>query len=99
MYDTSAVSRVLKGSVLYFGLAAVFLTGCLLSKEFLTIGNQRDVLWQVSLNGIPVVDADLNNPVNKEQDHPGLTRTSGYIGFQNHGSRLDYRNIRIRTLN
>ena len=52
----------------------------------------------VSLNCIPIVDADLNNPIDKEQEHPGLTRTQGFIGLQNHGSRLDYRNIRIRPL-
>jgi len=59
MNDTSAVSRALKGSVLYLGLAAVFLAGCFISKEFLTIGNQRDVLWQVSSNGILAVGMTL----------------------------------------
>jgi lysophospholipase L1-like esterase len=53
----------------------------------------------VAVNNIPIVDVDLNDHEDKVKDHPGLKRTSGYIGFQNHGSRLDYRNIRIRPLN
>jgi lysophospholipase L1-like esterase len=52
----------------------------------------------VVLNGEPIVDADMNDHLDKVKDHPGLKRTKGYIGLQNHGSRLDYRNIRIREL-
>ena len=59
MVDRNMVPRMLKGSVLYIGLAAVFVTGCLLSEEFLTMANQRDVLWQVSLNGILAVGMTL----------------------------------------
>jgi len=51
----------------------------------------------VALNGIPVVDVDLSTATS-HYDHPGLKRTHGYIGLQNHGSRLDYRNIRLREL-
>lgn len=53
---------------------------------------------QVALNGYLIVDADLSEHPDKLADHPGLARTTGYIGLQNHGSRLDYRNIRIRPL-
>ncbi|MBN2492338.1 MAG: ABC transporter permease [Planctomycetes bacterium] len=59
MRDRGAAGRVLRGSALYLGLAAVFLTGCVLSEEFLTVANQRDVLWQVSLNGILAVGMTL----------------------------------------
>lgn len=53
----------------------------------------------VSLNGFPIIEnANLNDHLDKLDKHPGLKRTSGYIGLQNHGSRLDYRNIRIREL-
>lgn len=53
----------------------------------------------VTLNGWPIVEnANLNDHLDKLKDHPGLKRTSGYIGLQNHGSRLDYRNLRIREL-
>jgi len=30
--------------------------------------------------------------------HPGLSRTSGHIGFLGHRTRVEFRNIRIRTL-
>ncbi len=53
---------------------------------------------QVWLNCVPIIDADLSEHLDKAKDHPGLKRQEGYIGFQNHGSRLDYRNIRIREL-
>jgi simple sugar transport system permease protein len=59
MRDRPALGRLVRASVLYLGLAAVFLTGCLLSDEFLSIANQRDVLWQVSLNGIIAVGMTL----------------------------------------
>ncbi|HPO14360.1 MAG TPA: DUF1080 domain-containing protein [Candidatus Hydrogenedentes bacterium] len=52
----------------------------------------------VNLNGVEIVNGDLSEHTDKLKDHPGLKRTKGYIGLQNHGSRLDYRNIRIREL-
>lgn len=54
---------------------------------------------QVWLNGVKIIDADLNDHLDKLKDHPGLTRTKGYIGLQNHGTRLEFRNLRIRPLN
>ncbi len=53
---------------------------------------------KVTLNGTQVVDADTSANPDKLETHPGLKRTTGYLGLQNHGSRLDYRNIRIRKL-
>jgi len=53
---------------------------------------------KVSLNGIQIIDADLNEHLDKIKDHPGLKRTSGFIGLQNHGTRLEFRNLRIRPL-
>ncbi|HVU86114.1 MAG TPA: DUF1080 domain-containing protein [Pirellulales bacterium] len=53
---------------------------------------------KVSLNGTQIVNADLTAHPDKLPTHPGLKRTTGYLGLQNHGSRLDYRNIRIREL-
>jgi len=53
---------------------------------------------KVTLNGTQVVDADLTAHKDKEPTHPGLTRTKGYIGLQDHGSRLDYRNIKLKDL-
>jgi len=52
----------------------------------------------VVMNGFPIIDADLKDHLDKVKDHPGLKREKGYIGLQNHGSRLEYRNLRIREL-
>lgn len=53
---------------------------------------------KVWLNGVLVVDGDLKDHLDKKKDHPGLTRSKGYIGLQNHGTRLEFRNIWIRPL-
>ncbi len=53
---------------------------------------------KVVLNGIQIIDADLNEHLDKIKDHPGLKRTKGFIGLQNHGTRLEFRNLRIRPL-
>jgi len=52
----------------------------------------------VKVNDTKVVDTNLNDHADKLKTHPGLARESGFLGLQNHGSRLDYRNIRIREL-
>jgi len=44
----SRIRSVLRSSSLYLGLAVLFVAGWLLSPEFFTIDNQRDVLWQIS---------------------------------------------------
>lgn len=44
---------------LFAGLGVLFLGGTLLSPDFLTIGNQRNVLEQVSINGILAVGMTL----------------------------------------
>ena len=53
---------------------------------------------QVALNGTPISDTNLDEQTAHEAEHPGINRASGYIGLQNHGTRLDYRNIRLREL-
>lgn len=58
--------------------------------------NGRNVC--VKLNGTPIVDADLDAHPNKVATNPGIKRTAGFVGLQNHGTRLDYRNIKIKTL-
>jgi hypothetical protein len=56
---------------------------------------------QVKLNGITILDADLDQcrkdpAVAKE--HPGLARATGKIGLQSHTDRVEFRNIRIKEL-
>lgn len=53
----------------------------------------------VALNGFPIVDANCDNHADKLAEHPGLKRRDGLIGLQNHSTRVDFRNIRLRDLN
>jgi hypothetical protein len=55
---------------------------------------------RVTLNGVIIVDADLDTVREPAvlARHPGLARASGHIGFLGHGSLVEFRNIRIRTL-
>lgn len=53
---------------------------------------------KVVLNGFPIINTDLKDHLEGLAKHPGLKRTSGYIGLQNHTDRVDFRNIRIREL-
>lgn len=57
---------------------------------------------RVTVNGEVVVDADIReaarNGTIDGREHPGLFNKSGAIGFLGHGSRVEYRDIRIREL-
>lgn len=55
---------------------------------------------KVVLNGETVVDADLGAVTDEAvlAKHPGLRRTSGHIGFLGHGTRAEFRDIRLREL-
>lgn len=57
---------------------------------------------KITLNGTVILDGDTaeasRNGTIDRRDHPGLKRTSGYIGFLGHGSELKFRNIRIKEL-
>jgi hypothetical protein len=56
----------------------------------------------VTVNGTIVVDADIReaarNGTIDGREHPGLFNARGYIGFLGHGSRVEFRDIRIREL-
>ncbi len=53
---------------------------------------------KVSLNGKEIIDTDTTYYPYRYDAHPGLQRTRGYIGLQNHGSRVRFRNIQIKML-
>lgn len=56
---------------------------------------------RVTLNGAVIVDADLSklpDPPMDGNDHPGRKRTKGFVGFIGHGSRVQFRNVRIKEL-
>ncbi len=53
---------------------------------------------KIWLNGELVNDANLINHMDKASEHPGIKQRKGYIGLQNHSTRVDYRNIHIQEL-
>ena len=69
--------------------------------------NEQEVIadgWRITvrLNGATIVNADIDaagTPQTMDgRDHPGLKRQRGNIGFLGHGSRVEFRNIRIKEL-
>ena len=54
----------------------------------------------VKLNGATIVDANLDDIKDeaKLKKHPGVKRDKGHIGFLGHGSRVEFRNIRLKEL-
>jgi len=57
---------------------------------------------KVILNGTTIVDADIDEASTPKtmdgKDHPGLKRDKGHIGFCGHGDYLEFRNLRIKSL-
>ena len=55
---------------------------------------------RVVLNGHTIVDANLDSVTDPEvlKRHPGLARASGHIGLLGHGTRVDFRNLRVKPL-
>jgi hypothetical protein len=57
----------------------------------------------VKLNGETIVDADIEKASTPQtidhQEHPGLKNTTGRIGFLGHGDQVEFRNLKIKTLN
>ncbi len=57
---------------------------------------------RVTVNGQVVTEGDIveatKNGTIDGNEHPGLQRTSGYIGFLGHGDRLWIRNVRVKRL-
>jgi hypothetical protein len=49
----------------------------------------------VVLNGIEILNADLDELAAKNPEHEGVKRRSGHIAFLGHGSEVAYRNINI----
>ncbi|MBR9855783.1 MAG: DUF1080 domain-containing protein, partial [Algicola sp.] len=68
------------------------------SQEVTVKGNRIKII----LNEHVILDTDIKeaskNGAVDGQNHPGLQRNSGHIGFLGHGSVLWFRNIRIKDL-
>jgi hypothetical protein len=41
---------------------------------------------------------EVSQAIRRLQAHPGLARTKGHIGFLGHGTRVEFRNMRIKEL-
>ena len=67
-------------------------------QEVIAKGNQIKVI----LNGTTIVDADIKEASTPKtvdgRRHPGLKRKTGHIGFLGHGSRLEFRRLRLKDL-
>lgn len=67
--------------------------------------NEQEIVCQgrritVTVNGKALVDVnldDIKDPTVLEK-HPGLQRDSGHIGLLGHGSRVEFRNLRVKEL-
>jgi len=68
------------------------------SEEVIVKGSKVKVI----LNGETILDGDIKeaskNGTLDGNEHPGLLREKGYIGFLGHGSELKFRNLRIKDL-
>ncbi len=57
---------------------------------------------KVELNGTTIVDADIekaSTPTTIDHnEHPGLKQSKGHIGFCGHGDHVEFRNLRIKSL-
>jgi hypothetical protein len=67
--------------------------------------NDEEILAQgrhikVTLNGQVIVDANLDDIKDPAvlKKHPGLARTTGHIGLLGHGAKVEFRNMRVKTL-
>ncbi len=60
--------------------------------------NGRNI--KVVLNGITIVDTDLNAVTDSEtiKAHPGMWRESGHIGFLGHNDYVEFRKLRVKEL-
>lgn len=65
-------------------------------EEIIAVGRRI----KVKLNGTTIVDADLDDVKDPAvlKKHPGLANKSGHIGFLGHGTRIEFRNMRIKDL-
>lgn len=56
----------------------------------------------VTLNGATIVDANLDEASTPKtidgREHPGLKRSTGYIGLCGHGARVEFKNLRVKKL-
>lgn len=52
----------------------------------------------ITLNGQRIVEVDLAQFRQRADQVPGVLRTKGHIGLQNHGDPISFRNLRLRVI-
>jgi hypothetical protein len=67
------------------------------NQEEITADGRRVI---VVLNGTVITDVNLDDAKDPAvlKKHPGLARAAGHIGFLGHDTRVEFRNIRVKTL-
>jgi hypothetical protein len=55
---------------------------------------------KVELNGSVILDTDLSKITEymANSPHPGKDRTSGFFGFAGHGDAVEFRNVKLKSL-
>jgi hypothetical protein len=53
---------------------------------------------QIELNGRKINDISLIDHMHREKSHPGIKRRGGFIGLQNHGSAVEFKEISITEI-
>ena len=49
----------------------------------------------VTLNKTEIIHTNLIDFMSETRSHPGIKRRKGFIGLQNHSTKIEYRNIRL----
>jgi hypothetical protein len=52
----------------------------------------------VELNGVRIVDADLDKYKDKAREHPGMLRAKGHLGLQSHDGRVEFRKLYVKPI-
>ena len=50
----------------------------------------------IELNGVKIVDANLDDHKDQFKEHPGLKAEKGHLGLQSHSERVEFRNIYVK---
>ena len=53
---------------------------------------------KVVVNGVEINNVNLIDHMEQANKHPGITRRKGYIGLQNHSTKIEYRHIHLKEL-
>ena len=53
---------------------------------------------QIELNGRKIIDISLIDHMHREKSHPGIKRRRGFIGLQNHGTAVEFKEINITEI-